>query len=197
MRILIASRLARVPCEKPKFNQNQFGGTFGGPIKKDRTFFFTSYEGRRIRQGIPSPAGVQFLPLRSDRDPSRHGEWSHRCRFFCGIAFRGDLSSSYALQPRTGLVSDQLSATAVMLLDITITIADGANYSDIFPGNHDTAGMHGCDRCRSAAICSGPFGEAPMSFKPYPCSRPRRPVHGKTRSSHQQQAESQLLLLFR
>ena len=45
----------RVPCDKPQFNQNQFGGTFGGPIKKDRTFFFTSYEGRRIRQGIPSP----------------------------------------------------------------------------------------------------------------------------------------------
>src|SRR6267154_865968 len=39
-------------CTKPKFNQNQFGGTFGGPIKKDRTFFFASYEGRRIRQGI-------------------------------------------------------------------------------------------------------------------------------------------------
>jgi hypothetical protein len=37
---------------KAQFNQNQFGGTFGGPVRKDRTFFFTSYEGRRIRQGI-------------------------------------------------------------------------------------------------------------------------------------------------
>ena len=45
-----------LPCQKPQFNQNQFGGTFGGPIKKDRTFFFASYEGRRIRQGILSPA---------------------------------------------------------------------------------------------------------------------------------------------
>src|SRR6266568_1885491 len=43
-------------CPKPQFNQNQFGGTFGGPIKKDHTFFFASYEGRRIRQGIQSPA---------------------------------------------------------------------------------------------------------------------------------------------
>jgi len=38
---------------KPQLNQNQFGGTFGGPIKKDRTFFFLSYEGRRIRAGEP------------------------------------------------------------------------------------------------------------------------------------------------
>jgi hypothetical protein len=36
---------------KAAFNQNQFGGTFGGPIKKDKTFFFGSYEGRRVRQG--------------------------------------------------------------------------------------------------------------------------------------------------
>src|ERR1700691_568371 len=42
------------PSPKPDFKQNQFGGTFGGPIKKDKTFFFGSYEGRRIVQGIVS-----------------------------------------------------------------------------------------------------------------------------------------------
>lgn len=36
----------------PDNKQNQFGGTFGGPIRKDRTFFFASYEGRRVVQGI-------------------------------------------------------------------------------------------------------------------------------------------------
>jgi hypothetical protein len=50
---------------KPQFNQNQFGGTFGGPIKKDRTFFFASYEGRRIRQGVPSP--VVTVPTAAER----------------------------------------------------------------------------------------------------------------------------------
>jgi outer membrane receptor protein involved in Fe transport len=34
---------------KPKERQNDFGGTFSGPIAKDRTFFFFSYEGLRLR----------------------------------------------------------------------------------------------------------------------------------------------------
>jgi len=35
------------------YQQNQFGATFGGPIIKDRTFFFVDYEGLRIRQALP------------------------------------------------------------------------------------------------------------------------------------------------
>jgi hypothetical protein len=38
--------------------QNQFGGTAGGPIKKDRLFFFAYYEGFRNRQGITQSASV-------------------------------------------------------------------------------------------------------------------------------------------
>jgi outer membrane receptor protein involved in Fe transport len=54
-----------LPCDKPQSNQNQFGGTFGGPIVKSRTFFFASYEGRRVRQGILSPA--VSVPSSSER----------------------------------------------------------------------------------------------------------------------------------
>jgi hypothetical protein len=38
--------------------QNQFGGTFGGPIRHDRTFFFAYYEGFRNRQGETNSASV-------------------------------------------------------------------------------------------------------------------------------------------
>jgi len=34
----------------PVFRQNQFGGTFGGPIKKDKTFYFVDYQGTRQTQ---------------------------------------------------------------------------------------------------------------------------------------------------
>ena len=36
----------------PEFQRNNFGGSFGGPIKKDKLFFYTSYEGLRESLGI-------------------------------------------------------------------------------------------------------------------------------------------------
>lgn len=38
---------------KEQFNLNQFGGSFGGPIQKDKTFFFIDYQAKRQRHGIP------------------------------------------------------------------------------------------------------------------------------------------------
>src|SRR5687768_5087517 len=37
---------------KPTNKQNQFGGNLGGPVVKNRVFFFADYEGTRIKQGV-------------------------------------------------------------------------------------------------------------------------------------------------
>jgi len=38
------------------YQQNQFGGTLGGPVRKDKVFFFLDYQGTRTKEGITSPA---------------------------------------------------------------------------------------------------------------------------------------------
>ncbi len=47
------------------FHQNQFGGTAGGPIKKNQAFFFGDYQGTRTTEGIDS--GLIAVPSLSDR----------------------------------------------------------------------------------------------------------------------------------
>jgi hypothetical protein len=115
-------------CPKPQFNQNQFGGTFGGPIKKDHTFFFASYEGRRIRQGIQSPAVT--VPTAVERpdpaNPTLNGQIV--ANFSAENQFGGNLNDTYALDQRPGC---QGAITAIG----GATISPGVAYSDIFPNN--------------------------------------------------------------
>jgi hypothetical protein len=51
--------------ERAKFDQNQFGGTVGGPIAKNMMFFFGDYQGTRTRQGVDT--GLISVPSVDDR----------------------------------------------------------------------------------------------------------------------------------
>ena len=102
---------------RPDDKQNQFGGTFGGPIKKDRTFFFASYEGRRVVHGITSDPVV--VPTAAERG--------------------GDFSAT----PLTGGVSDDLVAQilnnrpgcGVNINPLPSGQGGFVPYSQIFPGD--------------------------------------------------------------
>ncbi len=52
----------------PPFTRNQFGGAIGGPIIKNRTFFFADYEGIRQSKGISTVAFVPSQAARNGRD---------------------------------------------------------------------------------------------------------------------------------
>jgi outer membrane receptor protein involved in Fe transport len=57
-----------VSTPQSKFNRNNFGADFGGPIKRNKAFFFLSYEGLRQKQGItletplPAPGSTSASP---------------------------------------------------------------------------------------------------------------------------------------
>lgn len=46
-------------------DQNQFGGTFGGPIRRNKMFFFVDYQGTRLTQGVDT--GQKPVPSMQDR----------------------------------------------------------------------------------------------------------------------------------
>ena len=52
-----------VPFVKPPYHRNQFGGNFGGPIIRDKVFFFLDYEGLRA---INNPLFVLTLPTQNE-----------------------------------------------------------------------------------------------------------------------------------
>lgn len=55
----------RAGAPKPAFRRNEFGGTIGGPIRKNSTFFFADYQGIRIRQPYSIVSTIPTLDQRS------------------------------------------------------------------------------------------------------------------------------------
>jgi Carboxypeptidase regulatory-like domain len=110
---------------KAAFKMNQFGGTLGGPIQKDKTFFFASYEGRRIRQGISGQ--VVTVPTVAERN--------------------GDFSMGGTESPFAGSITDDFVAQTLnsrpgcaQALGGAIPLPSQSNtgsvsYASIFPNN--------------------------------------------------------------
>ncbi|MGC2803909.1 MAG: carboxypeptidase regulatory-like domain-containing protein, partial [Candidatus Acidiferrum sp.] len=120
---------------KPEFKQNQFGGTIGGPIKKDKTFFFGSYEGRRIIQGIVSqPISVPTAAELSNGDFSANGAANGVVDPNGASGFAGSLSDATVANVLENRCGANLGATANAAVESVINGGAPQLYSKIFPG---------------------------------------------------------------
>jgi hypothetical protein len=94
---------------RPPFRQNQFGGTLGGPIWKNRTFFFGDYQGLRVRQANSFLSTVPTAAMKS-------GDFSAINRQIYDpttmLPFAGNIIPSTRFDPAAKNVLDQLYPAA-------------------------------------------------------------------------------------
>src|SRR5256885_10055967 len=101
---------------KLDYLQNQFGSTFGGPIKKNKTFFFLTFEGDRIRKGTSSDTVT--VPTAAERMGN----------FSAGSPFAGGVTTDFFAQT--------LNSRCGLSIPMPSTQPNGTvPYSTIFPGN--------------------------------------------------------------
>jgi len=98
-------------AQRAQFSQNQFGGTLGGPIRHDKIFFFTDYQGTRMTQGVDTGRiSVPSLLKRAGNfvDPSTGSN-----------TLRGNVSGAYF--------------AALLSKELGYPVTSGEPYSSVFP----------------------------------------------------------------
>jgi hypothetical protein len=95
--------------QRSVFQQNQYGGTIDGPIRRNKLFFFADYQGQHTKQG--QDTGVVAVPSLANRAGN----------FSDSPAFNGTVNGPFLAQTLTNLLGRQVS--------------QGEPFSSVFPGN--------------------------------------------------------------
>jgi len=105
--------------DTPPFKRNQFGGTFGGPLRHNQTFFFTSYSG--LRQTSSTFLNTAVVPTALERTGN-----------FTASATRPNdpaTGQPFACNGVVGVICpDRFDPVAMRILDKYVPLANEANY---------------------------------------------------------------------
>jgi hypothetical protein len=101
---------------RPVLRQNQFGGIFGGPIVKNKLFFFVSYQGTRQTNGLGSTS------LQSVRMPLLSADASGRTAAALGAEFGGQAGQ----QGGAKIASDGSNINPIALTLLNTKLPDGS-----------------------------------------------------------------------
>ncbi|MSV27797.1 MAG: TonB-dependent receptor [Bryobacterales bacterium] len=119
---------------RPVLKQNQFGGNLGGPVIKDKTFFFFSYQGTRQRNGLSGSSSLNLPLIPTDRSRASLG------RAFAGA--RGTRGG-----PAVAADGSNINPVAVALLNLKLANSEfvipsprqftpGVNYAVSIPARY-------------------------------------------------------------
>ncbi len=135
------------------YHQNQFGGTVGGPIWKNHTFFFFSYQGTRFRQPQATSTQTVYTPAERNGDFSAdglaftgnspfplYGDSASTCPVSGGV--QCPAGTAYSSLFSTGVIPSQdLNPIATKLVSTYVPLpnsgTNGFNFSPIIAGKTD------------------------------------------------------------
>jgi hypothetical protein len=153
---------------RPELDQNQYGGTVGGPIRRNKTFFFLSYQGTRQVDGLSSSTSLKLPNIPTVRTVATLG-----AAFAGGKASKGGLTVA-------GDGSD-INPVALAILNLKLPngnfvipspqiVSSGVNYSVSVPATYaDDQGIVNIDHSFSDAnrlSFKGMIGDQP-TYKPF------------------------------
>ena len=106
-----------------KFNLNQFGGSVGGPIRKDKTFFFLDYQAKRQREGVTFTG---FTPTTSMITPDASGNYDYSNNPF-GVQITNPFASGTPFQCIPGTSTpESVSSTGTQAIGTACNIIPAA-----------------------------------------------------------------------
>jgi Carboxypeptidase regulatory-like domain len=129
-----------------KFNLNQFGGSLGGAIRKDKTFFFLDYQAKMQRQGVTYPG---YVPTHNMVTPDANGNY--------------DYSDSPSLSPTTlPFIKDPFTGSALQCN----TVGGALVPAPVNPADGSQAAGTPCDIIPAAMV--NPIGAKVIALYPTP-----------------------------